>query len=179
MWCSTCQSVVPTHDERAGESRCPDCGGALRPMTTTADAAVTSESLAQQAWHGGALDDEAPAEHVEQIERALVVRRQPEAPVTMFERVTALPALAWRQPVVRSVVKTGAGAVALALVTRAARRWLAGPQRGRGAGERLLPAIADALGSPQNGPRPRRERGSDEGALVVETFIYARRVIHR
>jgi len=179
MWCSTCQSVVPAHDERAGESRCPDCGGALRPVTTTADAAVTSENLAQQAWHGGALDDEAPVEHVEQIERALIVRRQPEAPVTVFERVTALPALAWRQPAVRSVVKTGAGAVALALVARAARRWLAGPQRGRGAGERLLPAIADALGSPQNGPRPRRERGSDEGAVVVETFTYARRVIRR
>jgi hypothetical protein len=176
MWCSTCQSVVPAHDERAGESRCPDCGGALRPMTTTADAAVTIENLAQQAWHGGALDDEVP---VEQIERALMVRRQPEAPVTMFERVTALPALAWRQPAVRSVVKTGAGAVALALVARAARRWLAGPQRGRGAGERLLPAIADALGSPQNGPRPRRARGSDDGAVVVETFIYARRVIRR
>lgn len=179
MWCPTCRSVVPAHDERAGESRCPDCGGALRPVTNAADAAVTRENLAQQAWHGGALDDEAQLEQVEQIERALVVRRPPEAPVTMFERVTALPALAWRQPAVRSVVKTGAGAVALALVARAARRWLAGPPRGRGAGERLLPAIADALGSSQNGPRPRRERGSDDGAVVVETFIYARRVIRR
>lgn len=176
MWCPTCRSVVPAHDERAGESRCPDCGGALRLVTNAADAAVTRESLAQQAWHGGALDDEA---QLAQIERALVVRRPSEAPVTMFERVTALPALAWRQPAVRSVVKTGAGAVALALVARAARRWLAGPPRGRGAGERLLPAIADALGSSQNGPRPRRERASDEGALVVETFIYARRVIRR
>jgi hypothetical protein len=138
--------------------------------------AVTIENLAQQAWHGGALDDEAPAE---QVERALVVRRQPEAPVTVFERVTALPALAWSQPAVRAVVKTSAGAVALALAARAARRWLAGSPRPRGAGERLLPALADALGSPQNRPRTRHERGSDDGALVVETFIYARRVIRR
>jgi len=176
MWCSTCQSVVPAHDQHAGEARCPDCGGELRPVTNTQDTAVTIEKLAQQAWPGGTLDDEAP---VEQVERALVVRRQPEAPVTMFERVTALPALAWRQPAVRSVVKTGAGAVALALMVRAARRWLAGPQAGRRATESLLPALADALGSPHNGPRTRRERGADEGAVVVETFIYARRVMRR
>jgi hypothetical protein len=137
---------------------------------------VTIEKLAQQAWHGGTLDDEAPAE---QVERALVVRRQPEAPVTMFERVTAVTALAWRQPAVRSAVKTGAGAVALALMARAARRWLAGQQAGRRATESLLPAVADALRLPQNGPRPRRERGADEGAVVVETFIYARRVMRR
>src|SRR5258706_8486691 len=106
MWCSTCQTVVPAHDERAGESRCPDCGGALRPMTTTADAAGTNESLAQQAWHGGAPDDEAPVEHVELIKRALGGRRQPEAPVTLFEGGKAPPAPAGGPPAGGAVVQT-------------------------------------------------------------------------
>jgi hypothetical protein len=181
MRCPACLSVVPEHDERAAEARCPVCGGVLQ-WETREDVAMTADGTDEQGWDGRALVGEA---RVEQVERALMIRRQPEAeaPVTVFERMTALPALAWRQPAVRSIVRTGAGAVALTLLARAARRWLDGSQRGRAAaaGERLLPALADALGAPDRRPRAPREPGHppDDGALVVETFIYARRVIRR
>jgi len=181
MWCPVCLSVVPERDERMAEARCPVCGGALR-REATEDAPMTTDGAVERGWDGRALVDE---ERVEQVERALTIRRQPEAkaPVTVVERMTALPALAWRQPAVRSMVKTGAGAVALTLLARAARRWLDGTRSGgaAAAGERLLPALADALGSPERRPRAVRAPGrrSDDSALVVETFIYARRVIRR
>ena len=181
MYCPTCQTVVAASDELTIETHCPVCGASLQPMTTAdavvtfEDAAVRVEGAPEQHWICGYR----PADYDQKPPMAVILRRRKQDVVTKFEHVAALPALAWRQPVVRAAVKTGAGAVALSLAAHAARRWLEGSQRGRASGEGLLPVLADALGSPDYGPPLRRERGPDEGVLVVETFIYARRVIRR
>jgi hypothetical protein len=181
MYCPTCHTVVAASDELTSETHCPVCGASLLQPVRTADAVVTFEDAVvrvegapEQHWICGYRPEYDPKPPM-----AVILRRRKQEAVAVCERVAALPALAWRQPAVQAAVKTGAGAIALSLAAHAARRWLEGSHRGRAGGEGLLPALADALGSPDHGPRLRREREPDEGALVVETFIYARRVIRR
>src|SRR5258708_10119812 len=76
MWCSTCQSVVPAHDERAGEARCPDCGGGLRPVTNTADTAGAPQKPGPPTMPGGPPPPEGPGREMEPKKRATVGRGQ-------------------------------------------------------------------------------------------------------
>jgi hypothetical protein len=180
MYCPTCQTAVAAGDERADEQRCAICGAEMQAETaedaveTIGNAVVRVEGAPEHHWICGYLP-----EYAQKPPMAVILRRRKQEVVTKFERVAALPALAWRQPAVRAAVKTGAGAVALSLAAHAARRCLEGSHWGHASGEGLLPALVDALGSQERRPRMRSERGPDEGALVVETFIYARRVIRR
>jgi len=98
------------------------------------------------------------------------------APLAALPR---LAALAWRQPAVRSVVTTGASAVALSLVWRVAGAALT---RGRAsriplpAGESLAPMIGELLqgATPSKRLRRRGRRGE-----VVEEIVYVRRIFRR
>ena len=181
MYCPTCQMILAASDALTAETWCPVCGAAMRAQTTadavgtTGNAVMRMEGVPEQHWICGYV----PADYDPKPPMAVILRRQKEDAVAMFKRAAALPALAWRQPAVRAAVKAGAGAVALSLAARAARTWLAQPRRGRATGQRLLPSLADALGSPNSRAGVRRERGPDEATVVIETFIYARHVIRR
>ncbi len=95
---------------------------------------------------------------------------------TALAALPRLAALAWRQPAVRSAVTTGASAVALSLVWRAAGAALA---RGRArrmllpAGGSLAPMVGDLLegATPSKRLRKRGRRGE-----VVEEVVYIRRI---
>jgi hypothetical protein len=90
-----------------------------------------------------------------------------------------LAALAWRQPAVRSVVTTGASAVALSLVWRVAGAALTGGKARRALlpdGESLAPMVGDLLRGATPGKRLRRRGRRGE---VVEEVIYMRRVFRR
>ncbi|HEX8731806.1 MAG TPA: zinc ribbon domain-containing protein [Ktedonobacterales bacterium] len=92
-----------------------------------------------------------------------------------------LAALAWRQPAVRSAVKTGASAVALSLVWR-----LAGAALTRGRARRMLlppagdeslaPLVGDLLRDATPGKRLRRRGRRGE---IVEETVYIRRIFRR
>lgn len=85
-----------------------------------------------------------------------------------------LPALAWRQPAVRSAVRTGASAVALTVALRLASRWATSRGARRVARENLMPGLADLLAQDANGHAVVRRGRTGE---VTETFIYFRRTV--
>lgn len=89
-------------------------------------------------------------------------------------RLAELSVAAWRQPAVRAAVKTGASALALSLAMRAARRALIRPTARRAVTRAVLPALTDLLQ-----PEVPNERDHERGAVVVETFVYMRRVVRR
>lgn len=110
--------------------------------------------------------------------RALVVAsREERHPV--LSALAGLPAAAWRRPVVRAAVRTGASAVALSVATRLATRWV----RSRAArGAALDAGLRATSGVPMLGslleqtPRlPQRQRGRHT-TVITEAFIYARRI---
>jgi len=185
MRCPTCQAVVLETRER-----CPVCGEALRPIAP-ADAIATPEAMMTSCASGdnGATTPPPYASGRPAVGafgggpeglKVTLILAEPEArrpPV--LARLPELPALAWRHPVVRAVVKSGAGALALSLAVRAAQRMLAGsgrvaaPLTGR-APRRLAETLRAVEPAPAHG-------GVRRGPAieVTEVFIYARRVLHR
>ncbi len=102
----------------------------------------------------------------------------PSHSIPRWPRWRSLPALAWRQPVVRSAVKTGVSAVALSVALRVAGRALASRGARMAASESLLPTLADLIAPSESDARPaRRTRRArrTRGEQVSEVFIYLRR----
>jgi hypothetical protein len=91
-------------------------------------------------------------------------------PVPM--RLAELTLVAWRQPAVRAAVKTGASALALSLALRAARHILTHPGARRAVTRSALPSLSGLL-------QPESSDGREHGAMVIETYVYMRRVIRR
>jgi hypothetical protein len=97
-------------------------------------------------------------------------------------RLATLATAAWRQPVVRSAVTTGASAVALSLVWRVAGAALSGGKARRALlptlteGESLAPMVGDLLRGATPGKRLRRRGRHGE---IVEEVVYIRRILRR
>lgn len=94
-------------------------------------------------------------------------------------RLPALAALAWRQPVVRSVVTTGASAVALSLVWRVAGAAFSGRRAGRALlaeSDGLSPLVGDLLSGAKLSKRLTR-RG--RRGMIIEEMVYIRRVLRK
>lgn len=168
MFCPSCQLVVAEAPEA-----CPACGGGLRDVGA-ADAVELVEATASFAsadtgagasTHAGTAGSETRA-----------VARLPRRETPALARLAELPALAWRQPAVRSAVRTGAGALALSLMVHAARTLITS-RRARGqVTEGMVPAVLRALQ-----PQTQGQRGDDRGqaAVIVETIIYVRQTVRR
>jgi hypothetical protein len=168
MFCPSCQLVVAEAPET-----CPACGGALRNIGA-ADAVELVEATALIV--GADADSGASAQAGTTGSDTRAVARLPRQEVPALARLAELPALAWRQPAVRSAVRTGAGALALSLMVHAARTVITS-RRARGqVTEGMVPAVLRALQ-----PQPPSQHGDDRGqaAVVVETFIYVRQTVRR
>jgi hypothetical protein len=169
MFCPSCQLVVAEAPEA-----CPACGGALRDV----GAADTVELVEATASIAGTDTDSGASTHAGTAgsnTRAVARLPRPGA-VPALARLAELPALAWRQPAVRSAVRTGAGALALSLVVHAARTAISS-RRARGrVTEGVVPAVLRAL-HPQTPGRSAEER--DQAAVDFETFIYVRQTVRR
>jgi len=162
MICPTCQAeleMLPGHACRSTNGAIVE--GSLLDSTGTPTLA------------GEATDSPAPAAPAAWLPAPIPTR--PAHPV--WAALPRVPALLWRQPVVRAAVRTGASAVALSLAVRLA--------------ERALAVRADQLRSPAGGAAPlaelllppapvgrgRRGRsGHRREAEVTEMLIYLRRV---
>jgi hypothetical protein len=172
------QSACPACGASAARdaSYCVGCGQPLRrlapmnaPMRVVeAEAPALSELSDWPA--GGALSIE-----------AATTERPPALPERLGERVVTLASAAWRQPAVRSVVTTGASAVALSLIWRVAGAALRGGRARRllvsqMADESLAPMVGELLrgATPARRLRRRGRRGE-----IVEEMIYVRRVFRR
>lgn len=127
------------------------------------------------------IEAEAPdvSDPLESTETALASRG--ERPTALAGRIASLAAVAWRQPVVRSAVTTGASAVALSLVWRVAGAALTGGKARRA----LLSELADGGVSPVVGellrgaaPGKRLRRRGRRGE-IIEEVVYIRRVFRR
>jgi hypothetical protein len=165
MFCPSCQLVV------RGEvaAPCPVCGGTLRDINVS-DAVELVEATASL----GGIGDPG-ADGTVDATRA-VVRSSPRPLPVALSRLSALPAVAWRQPVVRAAVRTGASALALSLAARAARAVVSGRRASAQLPQATLPSVFDLLQSPS---APRRMSGPAPRVEVIETFVYVRRVIRR
>lgn len=99
---------------------------------------------------------------------------------TALAALPRLAVVAWRQPAVRSAVKTGASAVALSLVWRLAGAALAHGRARRmllpSASEGLAPIASDLLREVTPGRRLRRRGQRGE---IVEEVVYIRRIFRR
>src|SRR5579885_3586837 len=115
-------------------------------------------------------EGEAVAESAVPASTALTVVSQ-QRPRSVLTALSHAGAVAWRQPVVRSVVRTGASAVALSVVLRVAGRLVTSRTARRVATSAALPALTELL---EPGERPIGRRGRD--IEVSETFIYVRRI---
>lgn len=101
--------------------------------------------------------------------------------LTLGERLTTLASVAWRQPAVRSAVKTGASAVALSLVWRVAGAALRGGRARRmllaqAESESLGPMVNELLRGATPGKRLRRRGRRGE---IIEEMVYVRRIFRR
>lgn len=165
MFCPTCQMVVPD-----GPGVCPACGDTLRDLAATDEievVEVTAELMPDVATvppDGSAIPDAIPA-------TALAVRPAAAELSPALTRAGQLAIAAWRQPAVRAAVKTGASAVALSLAFRAARQALASPSARRAVARDALPSLSDLFHTGNEPP--------DGRYVVVETYIYMRRVVRR
>jgi hypothetical protein len=168
MFCPSCQLVVAEAPET-----CPACGGALRNIGA-ADAVELVEATASIAGADTGSGARAHASTAGSDIRA--VARLPRQEVPALARLAELPARAWRQPAVRSAVRTGAGALALSLMVHAARTVITS-RRARGqVTDGMVPAVLRAL-QPQTQGQRSDERG--QAAVVVETLIYVRQTVRR
>jgi hypothetical protein len=186
MLCPTCQTVALTTLER-----CPSCGQELRRVVPegalTSVAAVVPPCPGDN--HSTATVPSAAAESPivgtfaglrERPELALIVAEPVARRLPLLARVPELPALAWRQPVVRAVVKTGAGALVLSLAVRAARQALAGRGRaGVSPPHDALPRLLAELLPPEEPARRHTSVRRAPAAEVTEVLLYARRVARR
>ena len=102
---------------------------------------------------------------------ALVPEERPRSVLRMLSHAGAL---AWRQPVVRAAVRTGASAVALSVALRMAGRLVTSRNLRRAATASAAPDLVDLL-------RPGKQRTLRRGRSVEvsETFIYMRRITRR
>jgi len=166
MECAYCH-----HQLSAGELICPVCGRKVHAQDALAELRVV------EGWiEASELDqlcrttarEAAPADN---DSRALVPLAPTHPALTALAR---LPALAWRQPIVRSAVKTGASALALTVALRIAGRLVMSHGGRQVARESLLPAVADLLQQGENGQPITRRSGHGE---ISETFIYIRRTV--
>jgi hypothetical protein len=82
--------------------------------------------------------------------------------------------VAWRQPAVRAVVRTGASAVALSVALRVAGRLVTSRSARQIATQAALPGLTELLAP---GEQRVARRGRD--VEVSETFIYMRRITRR
>lgn len=165
MICQTCQTAVED-----ATALCPQCGERLARPAADAMASATMDEV----MDGVTVVDGV----VESASYALTRREEP--PRSLLAALPRVTALAWRQPVVRAAVRTGASAVALSVATRLASRWLLGRRSpgARSLAELPLSALTDSLtDSLTRGSEPRGLRRSRRGRVIVsETFIYTRRV---
>lgn len=160
MFCPTCQTVV-----WAALETCPTCGGTMREVEA-GDAVDVVEATAEIGTGEPAAGLDASG-----VPDPLAVAATSERmalPVSV--RLAELTFAAWRQPAVRAAVKTGASALALSLAMRAARHALLRPSTRRVVLRPVLPTLSDLLPSEADA---RRERGP----VVIETFVYVRRVV--
>jgi len=171
MECPACLTVL-----WEAPGRCPVCGADLTRADIAASTSVDRVDTIVEGKVREAAPDGEPLESAAAI-HTLTVVRPAEQQVSLLQRASRLPALAWQRPAVRAAVKTGASAVALSLAARAARQWLRPSAARRSMANSALPPLMDAL-------RERglaRDNGSphDQGVVVSETFVYIRRVIRR
>lgn len=174
MVCPVCEAVaVPVKDV------CPHCGATL-PTTPSAEVRGIVEGTAQRGPISAELPLLVDAEGEGTQAADAAVAAEPErAPATsLVVRRPALPAVLWRQPAVRAVAQAGAGAVALTLGLRLLRAWLARPRAVRQVVSSALPLMAELIEQGGLSGEPPARRG-ERGAEMVETVIYARRVIWR
>ena len=126
-----------------------------------------AEDAAAPEW---ASEGEGVATSAMPASTALTVVPQ-QRPRSVLAALSHAGALAWRQPVVRSAVRTGASAVALSVALRVAGRLVTSRNARRVATSAALPALTELL---EPGERPIRRRG--RGVEISETFIYVRRI---
>jgi hypothetical protein len=164
------QSAAVGEEISGGPTTLPPPRGSGR--SPDAERGAGGEANAKSGKNGNSARlDEAAAEHV----TALVVAGPEPAPAPLIKRLPELTALAWRQPIVRAAVKTGAGAITLSLALSLARRALV-RSAARAASPTLPSLLMETLGQRER-PRARRPRRGDERDIMIEeVYIYARRV---
>jgi hypothetical protein len=157
MTCIICRQEITVQEITVDERRCPTCGREMLAADALAETRVVEGSIELSA-DGGDGHALAPSA----------------APHPALVALSRLPALAWRQPVVRTAVKTGASAVALTFALRLAGRIIAGRRARQVARETLLPVLSDLV-SPGEGQSRAGRRG--RRGEISETFVYIRRTI--
>lgn len=176
MFCPTCQVVV-----RSRSGPCPACGTVMRVVTThdaievvDASSPVIVDSLDSSALQTHATYD------VVTTSSAVSTAVEPVNPrgraLTLLARLPELSLQAWQQPVVRSAVRTGLGAVALSLAARGARRMVQGQVARRGLAASISPSLVrvdDVLRA--TGSRSRQPAKGRRAIQVSETIIIIRR----
>lgn len=186
MECAVCQSSLgeSAREESAGgplakSKTCPACGRPLAATeATSGDPEVSETRIVESTADGRQLRVSYMPARVAHDEQRALVPATPAYPA--LAALAQLPALAWRQPVVRSAVKTGASAVALSVAIRIAGKVLASRGAREVARESLLPALADLIAPAESEPRPLRRlrRGRRaRGEPISEVFIYMRRTV--
>lgn len=169
MICPTCKAVVEVL-----EGTCPSCLSEPTPITIIESTPMDAASSPYHASASLPPTLRLPTEYALQ-------RRQPLAHPVLAS-LPRLPALLWRQPIVRASVRTGASAVALSLALRMAGRLLTNRTTSSPTNSTILPALADLFASPEStARRPTRRRPRHHAAHegeAVETLIYIRRVFH-
>ncbi len=164
MFCPSCQLAVP-----GAPRSCPACGGSLRDVSPV-DAVELVEA-------GGASAESSGSETGVTLvaTREIAPLADPPA-LPALVRLRELPALAWRQPVVRAAVRTGASTLALSLALRAARALVSARSSSVALPRGAAPTLAEML-------QPRgavRDLPPGESQVeIVETFVYVRRVVRR
>ena len=157
MFCPACQTVtrlaVISPDT---DPVCPTCGVALRPVTERDAVEVVEVN------DGKAAPDQ----------RALASLAPRHAAPSALALLPTLAVQAWRQPIVRGAITTGASAVALSLAARIAQRALLDR-----ASRRALAAPLSATATPalRELLRPRRARRGAGRGEVTETLIVVQR----
>ncbi|HEX8995556.1 MAG TPA: zinc ribbon domain-containing protein [Ktedonobacterales bacterium] len=156
---------------------CVSCGQPLQPpQARPGRRGLASVRIIEAEAQPEREPEREPEQATPHTETSLTAPASDERPGALVAR---LATLAWRQPAVRSVVTTGASAVALSLVWRVAGAALAGG-KGRRAllaeAEGLAPMVGDLLrdATPSKRLRRRGRRGE-----VIEEFVYIRRVFRR
>lgn len=170
LYCPTCgASAAPD------ANYCIACGQPLQPL----HGRPSRRSLAPVRIIEAESQTEPDAPEEPQPETALATQAEPAEEPRALAALPRLAALAWRQPVVRSAVTTGASAVALSLVWRVAGAALSGGKARRmllPEGESMAPLVGDLLrgATPSKRLRRRGRRGE-----IVEEVVYIRRIFRR
>ena len=174
MRCAHCH-----HELTVGERACPACGREAGAVDALVELRVVEgwieanelDRLTRPAAHEAAPD--------EKYNRALVPVTSAAHPA--LTALARLPSRAWRQPIVRSAVKTGASALALTVALRLVRRIAGRMVASRGGRQvtraSVLPMLTDILRQGENGRDGRAITRRGRSGEVIETFIYLRRTV--